>query len=336
MKALILKQYNKPYIMEEIPIPIANERQVLVKISHSGVNPLDLKIKSGQAAHAQTKMPDAILGTDMSGVIVSVGNEVKNFKVGDAVYGMVGGIGGAQGTLAEYAAVDPDLLALKATNISFKEAAALPLITITAWEAMIDRADIQKGSTVLVHGGAGGVGHIAIQIARAKGAIVYTTVSSDQIETVRNLGAIPIDYTKYSVKEYITEFTNDEGFDVVLDTIGGTVLDASFTAVKRYTGHVISILGWGSHSLAPLSFRGASYSGVFTLYPLISGKHRKHHGKILTEVSKLIDTGDLKPLVDGNDYTMDSIDDAYKKMEDGSAQGKIIISIANNQDENLS
>jgi len=286
MKALVLNGFNTPFELKEIAKPVAQKGEVLVKIMASGVNPLDLKIKSGHAAHAQPKMPGAILGIDMAGVVTAVGEDVTDFAVGDEVYGMVGGIAGVQGTLAEYAAVDADLLAIKPANLTFKEAAALPLITITAWEALVDRANIGPGSTVLVHGGAGGVGHIAIQIAVSKGAAVYTTVSPEQAAVVRNYGAIPIDRTKYDVEGYVAEFTKGEGFDVILDTIGGAVLDASFTAVKRYTGHVVSILGWGSHSLAPLSFRGASYSGVFTLYPLISGNGRRHHGEILTETTK--------------------------------------------------
>ena len=327
MKALVLNGFNTPFELKEIAKPVAQKGEVLVKIMASGVNPLDLKIKSGQAAHAQPKMPGAILGIDMAGVVVAVGEDVNAFAVGDEVYGMVGGIAGVQGTLSEYAAVDADLLAIKPANLTFKEAAALPLITITAWEALVDRANIGPGSTVLVHGGAGGVGHIAIQIAVSKGAAVYTTVSPEQAAVVRNYGAIPIDRTKYDVEGYVAEFTKGEGFDVILDTIGGAVLDASFTAVKRYTGHVVSILGWGSHSLAPLSFRGASYSGVFTLYPLISGNGRRHHGEILTETTKLIQAGKMRPVVDERTFSLETIDEAYKAMEDGSAKGKIVISI---------
>jgi NADPH2:quinone reductase len=325
MKALVLKEFNTPFELKEIEKPVAKKGEVLVKIIASGANPLDLKIRAGQAAHAQPKMPDAILGIDMAGIVEAVGEGVRDFNIGDEVYGMVGGIAGVQGTLAEYSAVDADLLALKPVNLTFKEAAALPLITITAWEALVDRANIHVGSTVLVHGGAGGVGHIAIQIARAKGAEVYTTVTPEQEEIIKGYGAVPIDRTKYDMATYVAEFTNNKGFDIVLDTIGGAVLDASFTAVKRYTGHVVSILGWGAHSLAPLSFRGATYSGVFTLYPLISGNGRKHHGEILSEAAKLIEAGKIRPLVDERTFALETIDKAYKAMEDGSAKGKIVI-----------
>ena len=329
MKALILNEFNTPFLLQEIPAPNIKKWEVLVKIVASGVNPLDLKIKAGKAAHAQPKLPNAILGIDMSGIVAAVGGDVKGFTMGDEVFGMVGGIAGIPGTLAEYVAADPALIALKPASLSFREAAALPLNTITAWEALVDRAAVRKGNTVLVHGGAGGVGHLAIQIARARGAKVFATVRPGQQEIVRSFGATPIDHTSYTVESYVNEFTDDEGFDVILDTVGGLVLDASFNAVKRYTGRVVSILGWGTHSLAPLSFRGASYSGVFTLYPLISGSGRQHHGQILGDVALLVTTGRMRPMVDEREFSLETIDKAYQCVENGTANGKIIISINN-------
>lgn len=326
MKALVLNEFNTPFELKEIPKPLAGKGEVLVRIIASGVNPLDLKIKAGQAVHARAEMPGAILGIDMAGIVEAVGAGVHNFKAGDEVYGMVGGIAGVQGTLAEYAAVDASLLALKPGNISFKAAAALPLIAITAWEAIVDRANVIPGSSVLVHGGAGGVGHIAIQIALARGAKVFTTVSPEQSGLVTGYGAVPVDRTRPS-EQYVDEFTDGEGFDVILDTVGGAVLDGSFSAVKRYTGHVVSILGWSTHSLAPLSFRGASYSGVFTLYPLISGKGRQHHGEILRLAAELIEAGKIKPLVDDRSFSLQTVDAAYQAMTDGSAKGKIVVLI---------
>ncbi|MDP9082075.1 MAG: zinc-dependent alcohol dehydrogenase family protein [Bacteroidota bacterium] len=326
MKALILEEYNAPYQLREIQKPAAGKGQVLVKIKASGVNPLDLKIKVGQAAHAQTKLP-AVLGIDLAGIVEAVGEGVTGFKPGDEVYGMPGGIAGIQGSLAEYAAVDADLLAIKPKNISMHEAAALPLIFITAWEGLVDRANVHEGQTVLIHGGAGGVGHIAIQIAKARGAKVFSTVDPGKNSLMNSYGATPIDYTKYSMEEYAKEYTGGEGFDIILDTVGGATLDASFKAAKQYTGHVLSALGWGTHSLAPLSFRGATYSGIFTLYPLISGKGRAHHGEILTEATKLVEAGKLKPLVDPQKYTFDTIAAAYEALEQRMAKGKVVIDI---------
>ncbi len=268
MKALVLESFNAPYQVKEIDKPVAGKGQVLVKVEASGVNPLDMKIKKGQAAHAQVKLP-AILGIDMAGVVETVGEGVTAFKPGDEVYGMTGGVGENQGSPAEYAAVDTNLLAVKPKNLDMREAAALPLIFITAWEGLVDRANVSAGKTVLVHGGAGGVGHIAIQIAKAKGATVFSTVDPAKNKLMESYGATPIDYTGLTAEEYVQKYTNGEGFDVVFDTLGGTTLDESFKSVKQYAGHVISILGWGAHSLAPLSFKGATYSGFFTLYALI-------------------------------------------------------------------
>ena len=213
---------------------------MLVKIKASGVNPLDLKIREGNAGHAKTKLP-AVLGIDMAGVIEAVGEGVTSFKPGDEVFGMTGGIGGIQGSLAEYAAVDTELLALKPAKISFKEAAALPLTFITAWEGLVDRAKVSAGQTVLVHGGAGGVGNMAVQLANSFGAKVYATGSASQAEIIKSYDAIPIDYATETVNDYVNNHTAGEGFDIVFDTIGGATLDASFEAVKIYTGHVLSI-----------------------------------------------------------------------------------------------
>ena len=134
---------------------------------------------------------------------------------------------------------------------------------------------------MLVHGGAGGVGHVAVQLALARGATVFATGSGESLDIIAELGAEPIDYRTTPTEAYVASATGGEGFDVIFDTVGGATLDASFAAVRTYTGHVVSILGWGKHSLAPLSFRGATYSGVFTLLPLLTGRGRAHHGEIL-------------------------------------------------------
>lgn len=326
MKALILEGFNTPYLTKELETPAAGAGQVLVKIASSGVNPLDIKIKSGQAAHAKAMLP-AILGIDLAGTVVQVGEGIKNFGVGDEVYGMTGGIAGVPGSLAEYAAVDARLIAHKPKNLSMHDTAALPLIFITAWEGLVDRANAGPGKNVLIHGGAGGVGHIAIQIAKAKGANVFSTASPKDHEMIKGYGAQPIDHTSLTVDEYIETYTGGEGFDIVLDTVGGAVLDASFKAVKQYYGHVVSILGWGTHSLAPLSFKGATYSGVFTLYPLITGKGRTHHGEILQEATAMIEAGKLVPNVDPVKFTPLQIEDAYRYLQDGSNKGKVVIDI---------
>ena len=326
MIALVLEQFNHPFILKEVKRPVPGPGQVLVKIQASGVNPLDLKIKAGQAAHARTSVP-AILGIDMAGVVVEVGEGVQAFTPGDEVYGMTGGVGNVQGSLAEYAAVDAALLAPKPRNLTFREAAALPLSFITAWEGLMDRAHTGVGKTVLVHGGSGGVGHIAVQLAVAAGAIVYATDRSQKASLIESYGATPIDFTQRTVDEYVKEHTDGEGFDIVFDSVGGSVLDDSFRAAKIYHGHVLSILGWGTHSLAPLSFRGATYSGVFTLIPLLSGNGRVHHGGILREATTIIEAGKLMPLMDPRHFTMGTVEDAYAALESRTGKGKIVLDI---------
>jgi NADPH:quinone reductase len=326
MRALVLQRPGDPFTLTEVPRPTAATGQVLVRIKASGVNPLDTKVRAGQASHARVELP-AILGMDMAGVVEEVGPQVSTFHPGDEVYGMVGGIGGLQGTLAEFAAVDADLLAIKPANLSMREAAALPLIFITAWEGLVDRAQVRAAQKVLIHAGAGGVGHVAVQIAHALGAQVFATVSADKRKIAEGYGAIAIDYRATTVEAYVAEHTGGEGFDIVYDTVGGTTLDESFQAVRTYTGHVVSCLGWGIHKLAPLSFRGATYSGVFTLLPMLTGKGRAHHGEILRQATKLAQAGKLTPLLSEERFTFDTALQAHMAVESGKTVGKVVVEI---------
>ena len=323
MKAYIVETPNGPFRRIEVATPEPASDQILVKICASGVNPLDTKIRAGQGSHAKQTLP-AILGLDMAGIVEAVGANVTTFKPGDEVYGMVGGVAGLQGTLAEYIAADASLLAHKPRTLTMRQAAALALVTITAWEGLVDRAQVHAGQTVLVHAGAGGVGYSAIQLALARGARVFSTVSADKRDIVEALGATAIDRNA-PVADYVDEYTGGEGFDIVYDTLGGPVLDASFLAVKRYTGHVVSCLGWGTHALAPLSFRAATYSGVFTLLPLLSGKGRAHHGHILEEAAALANAKRLKPLLAEQDFGTD-IASAYDAVANGS-KGKVVLEL---------
>jgi NADPH2:quinone reductase len=326
MKALVLNRHNGPLELTSVPRPAPAAGQVLVRIAATGLNPLDAKIRAGQAAHAKHPLP-LVLGIDLAGTVEAVGPGVTGFDVGDEIYGMTGGVGGIQGSLAHYAAVDARLLALKPACLSLRDAAALPLAFITAWSGVVDRAHVQAGHRVLVHGGAGGVGHVAVQLAAALGAKVFATASARDLDYVAQLGATAIDYRAQTVDQYVESCTAGAGFDVVVDTAGGAALDASFAAVRHF-GHVVSALGWGTHALAPLSFREASYSGVFTLYPLLSGEHRAHHGEMLREAARLVDGGKLTPRVDSRRFDLDSAEAAYQALSDGTARGKLVIDIA--------
>lgn len=321
----VVESAGGDFIKSARPLATLKPGEVLVEIAASGVSVLDTKIRAGKALHAKQPLP-AVLGVEMAGTVVEVGSSVANFRAGDEVYGLVGGVGGLQGTLAEYIAADARLLAIKPRALNMREAAALPLNFITAWEGLMDRATTSADKTVLVHAGAGGVGHMAIQIAKAFGANVFATVSPGKSAIVQSLGATAIDYTTTTVADYVAAYTKGEGFDIIYDTLGGTTLDASFQAVKSYTGHVVSCLGWGAHSLAPLSFRAASYSGVFTLLPLITGNGRTRHGEILSAATELAEAGKLKPLVRETQYTTSQLAAAYLAAESGAA-GKIVVDL---------
>jgi NADPH:quinone reductase-like Zn-dependent oxidoreductase len=327
MQAAVLNTFGAPLVQRQIERPVAGPGQVLVRVCASGVNPLDTKIAAGQADHARVQLP-AVLGIDLAGVVDAVGAGVDGYAPGDRVYGMSGGVGGVQGSLAEYAAVDARLLAPMPPQLTMREAAALPLIFITAWEGLVDRAAAGPRKTVLVHGGAGGVGHMAVQLAIALGATVYATGGAAQRDTIQAMGATFIDYRATGVEQYVQQYTDGEGFDIVYDTVGGATLDASFLAARRYRGHVVSCLGWGTHALAPLSFRAATYSGVFTLLPLLSGQGRAHHGETMRQAGALAAAGKLKVMLDAAVYTLADVNAAHAALTDGTARGKVVVEVA--------
>ncbi len=324
MRAVVVDQAGGECRTVEMKRPVPAAGEVLVRVRASGVNPLDTKIRAGAAAHAKQSLP-AVLGMDLAGEVVEIGIGVSDLACGDEVYGMTGGVGGHQGSLAEFAAVDARLLAKKPNCFSMREAAAVPLSFITAWEGLVDRARVGARQKVLVQGGSGGVGHIAVQIAQAFGADVYATSSTGKRSIVEQFGATAIDYTTETVEKYVAQFTDGDGFDLIFDSVGGTVLDASFQAVRRF-GRVVSALGWGSHALAPLSFKAASYSGIFTLLPLLTGIGREHHGEIMREATKLALAGKLRVIVDSRQFSLDSVSEAYAAVENG-AWGKIVVDV---------
>jgi NADPH:quinone reductase-like Zn-dependent oxidoreductase len=324
MTAAIVETAGGPFRITQIARPQPAPGQVLVRIHASGVNPLDTKIHAGDAAHARHPLP-AVLGIDLAGVVDTVGEGVTALRPGDEVFGMTGGVGGVQGSLADYAAVDADLLAIKPANLTMREAAALPLTFITAWEGLVDRAGIHAGQRVLIQG-AGGVGHAAIQIALSVGAEVFAADSAANRHVIAQLGATAIDYRAMTAADMVATYTAGRGFDIVYDTVGGATLDASFVAVRRF-GHVVSCLGWGTHALAPLSFRAATYSGVFTLLPLLTGEGRAHHGEILREATRLVEAGRLTPRLDARRFTLDTVADAHAAITSQSARGKLVVEI---------
>ena len=326
MKASVAVSSDRQPQAMSVRRPEPGPGQALVRVRASGINPLDLKILAGAAAHARHPLP-AVLGLDLAGKVIALGAGVNHVRVDDEVFGLTGGVGGIPGSLAEYVAVDASLLAIRPRKLPAREAASLPLVFITAWEGLVDRARISADQTVLIHGGAGGVGHVAVQLAVANGARVCATGSARDQGYIEEIGASFIDYHAESVAAYVERLTAGKGFDIVFDTVGGSTLDASFAAVRRH-GHVVSALGWGTHALAPLSFRGASYSGVFTLLPLLSGEGRGHFGEILRHAAQLVDSGRLSPRVDPREFSLGSVAEAYELVRGGLSRGKVVVDVA--------
>ena len=325
MQAVLAEAKGAPLRLVRVSTPDPGPGDVLVRVVASAVNPLDTKIHAGTADHARQPLP-AILGIDLAGIVVRCGDGVRRFREGDAVFGMAGGVGGTPGSLAEYMAVDARLLAHKPVNLTMREAAALPLVFITAWEGLVDRAAVRAGQRILVQGGAGGVGQMALQIARARGAITFGSGSPSARAAIEQLGAQYVDRAE-SAADIVARLTGGRGFDMVFDTAGGASLDAAFAMVRRF-GHVVSALGWGTHALAPLSFRAATYSGIFTLLPLLTGDGREHHGAILEAAKDLAEAGELVPALDPRRFTLASASDAYRAIEAGTARGKLIVDVA--------
>lgn len=327
MRAYVLETFDQPgHVKIDLPVEQPKAHEILIEVHASGVNPVDTKIARGLFETAAPALP-AVIGMDMAGVVVAIGKDVKNFTIGDEVYGCVGGLKGRPGTLAEYVVADARLVAPKPKSLSMREAAALPLVCITAWEGLIDRAKITPGQTILIHSGAGGVGHVAVQIAKAHGGIVYTTVSTPQKQKITSdFGATAIMYRETSVADYITTLTDNKGFDVVYDTVGGQVFEESAMATKRH-GKLITCAGWGLHDLNNILGRSLDLIGIFMALTLLTNENLERHGEILREMTPLIDAGQLRPLLDPRHFTLDNVAQAHTHLLSGQAIGKIVVDV---------
>lgn len=327
MKAQVIKQFGEPSVFEqtEIPKPEVEAGHVLVQVKATSVNPVDTKVRSGAVSNVAPEFP-AVLHGDMAGIVTEVGDGVEDFNPGDEVYGCAGGFKGTGGALAEYMLADTDLIALKPKSLSMQEAAALPLVTITAWEALFNKANIKKDQTVLVHGATGGVGHIAIQLAKAAGAQVYATGSTEEkLQTAKQLGAdAGINYKETEVEEYVNSYTDGKGFEVVFDTVGGENLDRSFEAAAPH-GTVLTIVSRSTHDLSPMHAKELSLHLTFMLLKILNKEKRKDHGNILRQVNELVEEGKLRPLLDPHAFTFDDAAEAHKLLESGQAFGKIVL-----------
>jgi len=313
-----------------LDIPEASStRHLRVKLAAAGINPLDTKLRQNPIYYPN-QLP-AILGCDGSGVVEEIGYDVTRFKVGDQVYFNNGGIGSEPGCYAEYTWVHEDYCAAKPANLSMQDSAALPLVLITAWEALVDKVNLQPGQTVLIHGGAGGVGHIAVQLAHHIGARIAVTVSDDKKAALAQaLGAEKIiRYKKQNFVDEVMNWTGRQGVDVVLDTVGGETFTRSFNAAK-VGGKVVSIiatpLSAADVQLARLRNLSLCYELMLTPQLMKLHDHRIRQRKILEKGAKLIEAGKLGVLV-SRQLPLVEVGQAHKLIEQGGVMGKIIVTM---------
>jgi len=332
MKAFILDGYTKAGALRfgEMPEPAVRDNDVLVQVHAASVNVLDSKIRNGEFKFLLPYRLPLILGNDVAGIVVRVGSGVRRFKVGDEVYARPDTL--RIGTFAELIAINEDAVAHKPKALSMEEAASIPLVALTAWQVLVERAKLRKGQKVLIHAGSGGVGTIAIQLAKHLGAHVATTTSAANADWVKRLGAdVVIDYSKDDFEKVL------QGYDVVLNSLGADVLEKSLRVLKP-GGKLISISGPPDPAFAKdigaswflkqvmrlLSYRirkkanrsGVSYSFLFM----------KASGDQLREIGSLIDAGAIRPVVD-KVFPFASTNEAMAYVDKGRAKGKVIVSV---------
>ena len=329
MKAMILNEYGEDaeFQLIELLKPSVKAGHVVVRVAATSVNTVDTMIRQlGQENLPLSPALPAVLGMDFAGTIEAVGEGVTNFAPGDEVYGCAGGLADLQGTLAEFMLADVRLIAHKPKILSMREAAALPLVGITGYEGL-QRANVHPGQRVLVHGGAGGVGHVAVQLARHFGADVYATCSGGkQTGIIEEYGATAINYRTEKVAEYVAKHTGGAGFEVIFDSVGGANLTASFEAAAL-NGNVTTTVSLLALDLTPAHFKGLSLHVVFMLIPMLHNYKREEHGTILAKLGEIVDAGALQPLLDEKKFNLTEVGKAYDRLTSGQAMGKVVIEI---------
>ena len=331
MKAFFINSYDKGNgQIGPLPEPEVRANDVLVQVHAASVNLLDSKIRKGEFKLILPYRFPLVLGNDLAGVVVRVGANVRRFKPGDEVYARPQD--DRIGTFAEFISVTEDALALKPGNLSMDEAASIPLVALTAWQVLVDTAKLKKGQKVLIHAGSGGVGSIAIQLAKHLGAFVATTTGTSNVEWVKALGAdVVIDYRQQNFETVL------QGYDVVLNGLGADVLEKSLKVLKP-DGQLISISGPPTPQFAEEQGLSWVLKQIMRLLSLgIRRKARKAgvsygfvfmraNGAQLREISTLIESGVIKPVVD-RVFPLESTAEALSYVEQGRAKGKVIIKI---------
>ena len=333
MKAIVFETPGSPSVLkvQDIPAPtIQTETDVLVRLRAAGINPIDTKLRSRGTFYPE-KTPH-VLGCDGAGVVEAVGAGVQSFQVGDEVFFCNGGVGGSIGTYAEFAVVDQRFLALKPAALSFAEAAAAPLVLITAWESLYDRGRLQAGQKVLVQAGAGGVGHVAVQLAKLQGAEVCTTVSSEEkANFVKQLGADSVIlYKNTDVVDEVLTWTQGQGVDLAFDTVGGETFYQTIPAVKIY-GDLVTILepDPALGNLKTARMRNLRISLELMLTPMLQSlvEEQEQQAHILQQCARLCDRNLLKIHV-SQTFPLEQAQAAHELLETGSVTGKLVLLIS--------
>lgn len=329
MKATIMTATGNPdaLVYQDLPEPeISQPTQIKVKLMAAGVNPVDTKIRRNGLFYGNH--PPAVLGCDGAGIVVETGADVHKFQVGDKVWFCHGGLGREQGNYAEFNVLDERWAARMQQSLAFIQAAALPLVLITAWGALYVRGGLQQGQTVLIHAGAGGVGHVAIQLAKIKGARVITTVSTrEKAEFVKDLGVDEIVYyTRSDVAEAVMQLTGGKGADLVFDTVGGEVFKTSVASVAHF-GRLISILGMvDDFDFNEARMRNLLIGFELMLTPMLRDLHleRDKHIDILNHCADYVEQNLLRVHV-SNMFDLQDAKQAHELIEGGHVSGKLVL-----------
>ncbi len=331
MRAIQMSDVGGPEVLQAVelePPEITSPTQIKVRLHAAGINPIDTKIRSRGLFHGA--QPPAVLGCDGAGEVVALGAQANRFAIGDKVWFCHGGLGREPGNYAEFTVLQQAEAESMPETLDFIRAAAGPLVLITAWEALFDQARLQSGETVLVHAGAGGVGHVAIQLAKARGARVLTTVGSgESIALARDLGAdAVIDYRHNDVIARTLELTAGKGVDVCLESVNPQVFRDSIGLMAPY-GRLVTLLDPGSDlDLSAARSKNLQIAFTLMLTPMLmdlSGP-RAHHGEILRECAALIDAGQLRLQVDRT-YPLQQAAAAHAQIATGHTHGKIVLEI---------
>jgi NADPH:quinone reductase-like Zn-dependent oxidoreductase len=308
MKAVCIHSFGGPEVLklESVDIPQPQQDEVLIRIHAASVNPVDYKIRAGKYPPVKEQQLPKVLGRDVSGTIERCGSAVQSFKEGDAVYAM---LEGGSGGYAQYATIKADLCSRKPESLDYSEAAAIPLAGLTAWQGLFDEGNLHAGQRVLIHGGAGGVGHFAIQFAKAKGATVCTTVSSQDMEFARSLGADEVvDYKTERFEEKVHDV------DLVFDLVAGDTQERSWSVLKD-GGTMISTLA------KPSDIKAREHHARATNYVA------HPDGAELAEIARLVDAGKVKPCVLAT-YPLDDAAAAQQRLEREHPHGKVVLQVS--------